>query len=84
MTELSVPRDADQERAAELVHQHVTVGDVVEVWERDRTGGDDPEITGEVTGIEPDYLELDGQSVEEGSVRYDRIGKVVRVEDAER
>ena len=84
MTELSVPRDADQERAAELVRQHVSVGDVVEVWERDRTGGDDPEITGEVTGIEPGYLELDGQSVEGGSVRYDRIGRVVRVEDAER
>ena len=81
MTELTVPSDADQERAAALVRDHVTIGDVVEVWERDRTGGDDPEVTGEVTGIEPGYLELDGQPPGEGSVRYDRIGTVIKVTD---
>ena len=83
MTELTVPRDVDQERAAELVSQHVSVGDVVEVWERDRTDADDPEHDGEVTGIETGYLELDGQPPGDGSVRYDQIGTVVKVENAD-
>lgn len=81
MTELTIPPDASDERAAALVSDHVDVGDVVEVWERDRTGGDDPEVTGEVTGIEPGYLELDGRPLGEGSVRYDRIGTVIKVVD---
>lgn len=80
MTELSIPRDADEERAAALVREHVSVGDVIEVWERDRTDADDPEFTGEVTGIEPGYLELDGQSLEDESIRYDKIGTIIRVE----
>ena len=82
MTELEIPRDADNDRAAELVADHVTVGDVVEVWERDRTDADDPERTGEVTGIEPGYLELDGRPLEEGSVRYDEIGLIIRQQSA--
>ena len=82
MTELTVPRDADEERTAALVREHVEIGDVVQIWERDRTDADDPEITGEVTGVETGYLELDGQPLEEGSVRYDEIGTVIRVEPA--
>ncbi|QSW99565.1 hypothetical protein [Haloterrigena alkaliphila] len=82
MTELTIPPDATEERAATLVREHVTVGELVEVWERDRTGADDPEYIGEVTGIEPGYLELDDQSLEGGSIRYDEIGTVVKVEPA--
>lgn len=82
MTELTVPRDADEERTAALVREHVEIGDVVQIWERDRTDADDPEITGEVTGVETGYLELDDQPLEEGSVRYDEIGTVIRVEPA--
>ncbi|WP_121741124.1 hypothetical protein [Natronorubrum halophilum] len=82
MTELTVPPDASEDRAAELVRDHVTVGDVVQIWGRERTGGDDPELTGEVTGFEPAYLELDGRSLTEGSVRYDEIETVSRVEEA--
>ena len=81
MTELTIPPDADEDRAAELVRDHVAVGDVVQVWERDRTDDGDHDVTGEVTGIEPGYLELDGQSLEEGSVRYDEIGTVIKVVD---
>ncbi|MFC4543409.1 hypothetical protein ACFO5R_15875 [Halosolutus amylolyticus] len=80
MTDLTIPPDADQQEAATLVQQHVSVGDEVEVWEADRTGADDPERAGTVTGIEPGYLELDGQPLDEGSVRYDEIHVVVRVD----
>lgn len=79
MTELTIPPDLDENQAAELVAEHVDVGDEVEVWEADRTGADDPEHHGTVTGIEPGYLELDGQPPDEGSVRYDDIHNVVRV-----
>ncbi len=82
MTELTIPPDADEQRAAALVHEHITPGDTVEIWERDRTSADEPEITGEVTGLEPGYLELDGQSLSDGSVRYDEIGIVIRLESA--
>ncbi|MDQ2049368.1 hypothetical protein RBH26_02600 [Natronolimnohabitans sp. A-GB9] len=80
MTELDVPPDADQDEAAALVREHVDVGDVVQIWERDRTDDGDHDVTGKVTGIEPGYLELEGQSPESGSVRYDEIGTVIRVE----
>ncbi|RQG98946.1 hypothetical protein [Natrarchaeobius oligotrophus] len=82
MTELTIPQDADGTRAAELVQEHVDVGDRVEIREAERTGSGDPEITGEVTGIEPGYLELDGQPLSEGSVRYDEIHTVVRLESS--
>lgn len=82
MTELTVPPDADGDEVVELVREHVTVGDVVEIWERDRTGSDDPEHRGEVTGLEPGYLELDGDSPDGASVRYDEIGSIVRIESA--
>ncbi|WP_265108098.1 hypothetical protein [Halosolutus halophilus] len=80
MTELTIPPHLDEQQIAELVAEHVEVGDEVQVWEADRTGADDPEHSGTVTGIEPGYLELDGQPLDEGSVRYDEIHNVVRVE----
>ncbi|MXV60636.1 hypothetical protein GS429_00825 [Natronorubrum sp. JWXQ-INN-674] len=83
MTELDIPPDADEEQTAKLVREHVTVGDVVQIWEKKRASGMDPELTGEVTGIETGYIELEGQSPEDGSVRYDEIGTVIRVEPAE-
>lgn len=83
MTELTVPRDADQETAAELVQNHVAVGDVVEIWERERTDGDDPQHRGEVTGIEPGYIELEGQPAEGAGIRYDEIDTVIRAQTAD-
>lgn len=80
MTELTIPRDASTDEASRLVEEHVTVGDTVEVREADRTGADDVSATGEVTGIEPGYLELDGRSPGEGSPRYDQIRTVIRIE----
>lgn len=80
MTDLTIPTDADTDRAAALVKEHVDVGDEVEIWEADRTGADDPEHTGTVTAIESGYLELDEQPLDEGSVRYDQIRSVVRVD----
>ena len=82
MTELTIPPDATEERASKLVREHVDVGDVVQIWEADRTGSDDPEHHGEVTGLEPGYLELDGRPVDEGSIRYDQIHSLIRVESA--
>ncbi|NGM67578.1 hypothetical protein G6M89_00905 [Natronolimnobius sp. AArcel1] len=79
MTELEIPPDASEERAAKLVQEHVSVGDVVEVWEADRTDASDADRTGEVTGIEHGYLELDGHDLNEGSVRYDEIRTLIRV-----
>ncbi|WP_049915033.1 hypothetical protein [Natrialba taiwanensis] len=79
MTELTIPRDASTDEASRLVEEHVTVGDTVEVREADRTGADDVSATGEVTGIEPGYLELDGRSPGEGSPRYDQIRTVIRI-----
>ena len=80
MTELEMPPHADEQQVAELVAEHVAVGDEVQVWGADRTGGDDPERTGTVTGIEPGYLELDDEPLEGRSVRYDEIKTVSRVE----
>ncbi|GAB3665949.1 hypothetical protein [Halopiger thermotolerans] len=80
MTDLTIPPDADDERAKALVQEYVDVGDVVQVWEADRTGSDDPEHEGEVTGLEPGYLELDGQPLDEGSIRYDKIHSLIRLE----
>ncbi|RKD97696.1 hypothetical protein [Halopiger aswanensis] len=80
MTELTIPPDADDSRAKALVQEHVDVGDVVQIWEADRTGSDDPEHEGKVTGLEPGYLELDGQPLEAGSIRYDQIHSLIRLE----
>lgn len=83
MTELTIPPDTDEEHAAQLVREHVEVGDVVEV--RSKEWADDSQdfdIEGTVTGIEPGYLELDDQPVDEGSVRYDEIHTVTQVDSA--
>ncbi|EMA46221.1 hypothetical protein [Halobiforma nitratireducens] len=80
MTELTIPPDADDQRAAKLVRDHLEIGDAVEVREMDRTGSDDPETTGEVTGFEAGYLELDGNPPTEGSPRYDEIHTVSRLD----
>ncbi|ELY49333.1 hypothetical protein [Natronolimnohabitans innermongolicus] len=82
MTDLTIPRDANEEDAEKLVREHVEIGDTVQIWERERTDDGDHDVVGEVTGIEAGYLELDGQSPESGSVRYDEIDTVIRVEDA--
>ncbi|WP_049921266.1 hypothetical protein [Halopiger djelfimassiliensis] len=82
MTELTIPSEADAGRAAELVSDHIEIGDTVEVREADRTGGEEHTLTGEVTGLEPGYLELDGQPLDEGSIRYDEIHTVTRIESA--
>ncbi|WP_440771766.1 hypothetical protein [Natronorubrum sp. DTA28] len=83
MTELTVPPDADEEEAAALVQEHISVGDVVEIWKRERTDADDPEHSGAVTSFEPAYLEIDGQSPENKSVRYDEIDTVIRAKTAD-
>lgn len=81
MTELTIPPDADGERAAQLVQEHVEVGDVVEVQSKEwADDSQDFDIEGTVTGFEPGYLELDDRPVDEGSVRYDEIHTVVRVD----
>ncbi|MEY7850646.1 hypothetical protein AB7C87_15770 [Natrarchaeobius sp. A-rgal3] len=82
MTELTIPPDADEQETSKLVQEHVEVGDEVEVREAERTGGGDHEVTGTVTGIEPGYLELDGKPLAEGSVRYDEIHTITRLESA--
>ncbi|MCW8172466.1 hypothetical protein D8S78_08070 [Natrialba swarupiae] len=81
MTELTIPPDAGEQKATRLVQEHVTVGDDVEVRKADRTGSGDPQLTGEVTGIEAGYLELDGKSLG-GSVRYDEIHTIARLDSA--
>ncbi|MDG5759032.1 hypothetical protein QA600_06725 [Natronococcus sp. A-GB1] len=81
MTELTIPPDADGDRAQELVQEHVAVGDVVEVQSKEwADDSQDFELEGTVTSFEPGYLELDDQPVDEGSVRYDEIHTVVRVD----
>lgn len=80
MTELTIPSDADQQRTARLVRDHVDVGDVVRVREAERTTGEDPGVTGEVTSVEPGQLELDGEGADRKGFRYDRIHTVTRVE----
>ncbi|AXR77345.1 hypothetical protein [Natrarchaeobaculum sulfurireducens] len=71
MTELTIPPDADDDRTEALVREHVDVGDGVEVREAERTGGDDPAVTGEVTGIEAGHLEFDDQPLGGKSVWFD-------------
>ena len=81
MTELTIPPDADGDRAAQLVQEHVEVGDVVEVQSKEwADDSQDFDIEATVTGFEPVYLELDEQPVDEGSVRYDELHTVVRVD----
>lgn len=80
MTELTIPPDADEKRATELVQEFVSIGDVVEIRDQNRTEGDTIHVTGTVTGLESGYLEIDEQPPSEGSVRYDSIHTVSKVE----
>ncbi|ARS90675.1 hypothetical protein [Natrarchaeobaculum aegyptiacum] len=80
MTELTIPTDADQQQASRLVREHVEVGDLVRVTELERTGSDDPELTAEVTAVEPGHLELDGEGADGRGFRYDEIHTLTRVE----
>lgn len=80
MSQLTIPPDADQERATELVREHVEVGDAVEVRSQEWADPDQGfDIEGTVTGLEPGYLEIDERPVGEGSVRYDEIHTVSKV-----
>ncbi len=80
MTDLTIPPDADERRAAELVQSHVEIGDTVEIRNAERTEDHQLDVTGEVTGFEPEYVELDGQSSDDKTVRYDEIHTVSRIE----
>ncbi|TYL39185.1 hypothetical protein CV102_07825 [Natronococcus pandeyae] len=80
MTQLTIPPDADEERATKLVQEHVEIGDVVEVRNQERTEGDAFDVTGTVTGVEPGYLELDERPPAEGSVRYDEIHTITKID----
>ncbi|WP_254523854.1 hypothetical protein [Natrinema caseinilyticum] len=80
MTDLTVAPDADDRRTAELVQNHVDIGDVVEVRNEERTEDHQLSVSGEVTGFEADYLEIDGNAPEDGGVRYGQIHTVSRIE----
>ncbi|QLK26610.1 hypothetical protein HYG81_03050 [Natrinema zhouii] len=80
MTDLTIPPDADTDRIKALVQDHVEIGDTVEVRSEERTEDHQTAVTGEVTGIEPGHLEIDGQSLNNGSVRYDEIHTVSTIE----
>ncbi|SEP79802.1 hypothetical protein [Natrinema salaciae] len=79
MTDLTIPPDADVDRTKALVREHLEIGDTVEVRSEDRTEDHQTDVVGELTGFEPGYLEIDGQSLEEGSVRYDQIHTIARI-----
>ena len=80
VTELTIPPDTDEQQAAELVAEHVDVGDDVEVRGAERTGDGEPVVTGEVTDVAPGYLELDGEPADGKGVRYDEIKTVTLVD----
>ncbi|TMT86725.1 hypothetical protein E2L06_08980 [Haloterrigena sp. H1] len=81
MPNLTVSPDVDTKRAKTLVQEHVDIGDTVEVRSQERTMDQIMVVTGDVTGFEPGYLELDGQPLDDGSVRYDEIHTVSTIED---
>ncbi|MGQ3413539.1 hypothetical protein [Natrinema versiforme] len=80
MTNLKIPPDADTERTKALVREHLEIGDIVEVRSEERTEDHETDVTGELTSFEPGYLEIDGQPLGEGSVRYDEIQTVGKIE----
>ncbi|WP_254530550.1 hypothetical protein [Natrinema gelatinilyticum] len=80
MTDLTIPPNATEERIAELVRSHVDIGDVVEVRNEERTEDHQVDVTGEVTDFERTYLELDGRPLDDGSVQYDQIHTVSKIE----
>ena len=80
MTDVTIPVDADEQRASELVCEHLEVGEEVLVKNQETAAGDRIEERGEVTGFEPGYLELDGQPPTEKSVRYDEIHIITKLD----
>ncbi|ELZ10237.1 hypothetical protein C478_15132 [Natrinema thermotolerans DSM 11552] len=80
MTDLTIPPDADTDRIKALVQDHFEIGDTVEVRSEERTEDHGTDVVGDVTGFEPGYLEIDGQSLDAGSVRYDEIHTVGTIE----
>lgn len=86
VTELEIPSDADAQRAQSLIEDFVDVGAAVEVRSRTRTdaGADPTDVRGTITGFEHGYLELDGDSPESTSVRYDEVDLLTRLETADR
>ncbi|OLZ40540.1 hypothetical protein A6E15_05840 [Natrinema saccharevitans] len=80
MTDLTIPADAGTDRIKTLVQDHLEIGDTVEVRDAERTEDHGTDVVGEVTGFEPGYLEIDGRSLDEGSVRYDEIHTVGKIE----
>ncbi|WP_306052361.1 hypothetical protein [Natronococcus wangiae] len=80
MSQLTIPPDAGEERASELVREHVEIGDVVEIRNEKRTEEDAFDVKGTVTSVEPGYLELDEKPPTEGSVRYDEIHTITKIE----
>ena len=83
MSQLTIPPDAGEGRATKLVQEHVEIGDVVEVQSAEQADPEqDFDIQGTVTGLEPGYLEIDEQPVDQGSVRYDEIHTVTKIDSA--
>ncbi|WP_222918495.1 hypothetical protein [Natrinema sp. SYSU A 869] len=80
MTDLTIPPDADTEQTKALVQDHFEIGETIEVRSEERTEDHQTDITGELTDFEPGYLEIDGQPLGEGSVRYDEIHTVSKIE----
>lgn len=80
MTDLTIPPDADTDQVKALVRDHVEPGDTVEVRSEERTEDHLTDVTGEVTALESDYLEIDGQPPGDGGVRYDDIHTVSKIE----
>ena len=83
VTELEIPPDTDETTARELIEEFVDVGAEVDIQSAkttDTTGGTPEDVHGTITGFEHGYLELDGDSPEHQSVRYDEIHLVTRIE----
>jgi hypothetical protein len=81
MTDLTIPPDADTDRIEALVRDHLEIGDTVEVRNEERTEDHGTDVVGEVTGFEAGYLEIDGRPLDGGSVRYDEIHTVGKIDD---
>lgn len=82
MTELEVPPEADEKEASRLVREFVRIGDEVSVSDEQKTETEDDErvrTSGEVTAVEPGYVELDGEGPDGKGVRYDEIRLMKRV-----
>ena len=80
MTDLTIPADADAAEARALIQDNIQVGETVKVRNAERTEDHQIDVTAEVTSFEPEYIEIDDQPLGEGSVRYDDIQTIAKVE----